>query len=30
MEVQLVADRTELEVKGLDFYYSGNIHASRT
>jgi phosphate transport system ATP-binding protein len=27
MEVQLVADRTELEVKGLDFYYSGNIHA---
>jgi phosphate transport system ATP-binding protein len=27
MEVQVVADRTELEVRGLDFYYSGNIHA---
>ena len=27
MEVQLVADTTELEVKGLDFYYAGNIHA---
>lgn len=27
MEVQVVADITELEVRGLDFYYSGNIHA---
>ncbi|MDH4232771.1 MAG: phosphate ABC transporter ATP-binding protein PstB [Nitrospirota bacterium] len=27
MEVQVVADTTELEVRGLDFYYSGNIHA---
>ena len=27
MEVQLVADTTELEVKGLNFYYAGNIHA---
>ena len=27
MEVQVVADMIELEVKGLDFYYSGNIHA---
>ena len=27
MEVQVVADKTELEVRGLDFYYSGNIHA---
>ena len=27
MEVQVVADTTELEVKGLDFYYSGSVHA---
>lgn len=29
MEVQVVADITEIEVRGLDFYYSGNIHALR-
>ena len=27
MEVQVVLDQIELRVKGLDFYYSGNIHA---
>jgi phosphate transport system ATP-binding protein len=27
MEVQVVSDKIELEVKNLDFYYSGNIHA---
>jgi phosphate transport system ATP-binding protein len=27
MEVQVVSDAIELEVKDLDFYYSGNIHA---
>jgi phosphate transport system ATP-binding protein len=27
MEVQVVSDTIELEVKNLDFYYSGNIHA---
>jgi phosphate transport system ATP-binding protein len=27
MEVQVVSDRIELEVKNLDFYYSGNVHA---
>jgi phosphate transport system ATP-binding protein len=27
MEVQVVGDTIELEVKNLDFYYSGNIHA---
>jgi phosphate transport system ATP-binding protein len=27
MEVQLVADTAQIEVKGLDFYYAGNVHA---
>ncbi len=27
MEVQIVAEKVELEVKDLDFFYSGNIHA---
>ena len=27
MEVQVVTDTIELEVKGLDFYYAGNVHA---
>lgn len=27
MEVQIVANGIEIEVKGLDFHYSGNVHA---
>jgi phosphate transport system ATP-binding protein len=27
VEVQIVAAKIELEVKGLDFYYAGNVHA---
>jgi len=29
MEVPVVSDTTEIEVRGLDFYYSGDIHALR-
>lgn len=27
MEIPVVSDTTEIEVRGLDFYYAGNIHA---